>query len=146
MRRIAFKGSKRISTSLQLDRNPFGGRGVSHHLTRSETKGRQEMKDTKKDLWDLLEDPKPNQEHTASLISWSMNYDLKTGTPYHIFLDLIGYSANEYGSNLFDYNNVHRVLGYMELDYLADALKEYAENPQAVLDLIGAIDEAERGE
>ena len=104
------------------------------------------MKDTKKDLWDILEDPKPSQEHTASLISWSMNYDLKTGTPYHIFLDLIGYSANEYGSNLFDYNNLHRVLGYMELDYLADALKEYAENPQAVLDLIGAIDEAERGE
>ena len=104
------------------------------------------MKDTKKDLWDILEDPKPSQEHTAGLISWSMNYDLKTGTPYHIFLDLIGYSANEYGSNLFDYNNLHRVLGYMELDYLADALKEYAENPQAVLDLIGAIDETERGE
>jgi hypothetical protein len=52
----------------------------------------------------------------------------------------------EYGSNLFDYNNVHRVLGYMELDYLADALKEYAENPQAVLDFVRVIDEAERGE
>jgi hypothetical protein len=104
------------------------------------------MKDTKKDIWDLLEDPKPNQEHIAGLISWSMNYDLKTGTPYHIFLDLIGYSMEEYGSNLFDYNNVHRVLGYMELDYLADALKEYAENPQAVLDFLRVIDEAERGE
>jgi hypothetical protein len=104
------------------------------------------MKDTKKDIWDILGDVKPSQEHTAGLISWSMNYDLKTGTPYHIFLDLIGYSANEYGLSLFDYNNVHRVLGFMELDYLGDALKEYADNPQAVLDLIGAIDEAERGE
>jgi len=104
------------------------------------------MKDTKKDIWDILGDVKPSQEHTAGLISWSMNYDLKTGTPYHIFLDLIGYSANEYGSNLFDYGNVHRVLGYMEMDYLGDALKEYADNPQAVLDLIGLIDEAERSE
>jgi len=104
------------------------------------------MKDTKKDIWDLLEEAKPSQEHTAGLTSWSMNYDLKTGTPYHIFLDLIGYSANEYGSNLFDYNNVHRVLGYMEMDYLGDALKEYANNPQAVLDFIESINEAERSE
>jgi hypothetical protein len=104
------------------------------------------MKDTKKDIWDILGDVKPSQEHTAGLISWSMNYDLKTGTPYHIFLDLIGYSANEYGSNLFDYNNVHRVLGFMEMDYLGDALKEYADNPQAVLDLIELINEAERSE
>lgn len=104
------------------------------------------MNDTKKTIWDLLEDPKPSQEHTAGLISWSMNYDLKTGTPYQIFLDLIGYSMEEYGSNLFDYSNVQKVLGYMELDYLADALKEYAENPQTVLEFIGAINEAERGE
>jgi hypothetical protein len=34
----------------------------------------------------------------------------------------------------------------MELDYLGDALKEYATNPQAVLDFLGEIDEAERGE
>lgn len=99
-----------------------------------------------KTIWDLLENPNPNQENIAGLISWSMNYDLKTGTPYHIFLDLIGYSADEYGSNLFNYDNVQKVLGYMELDYLGDALKEYAENPQAVLDFIQTIDDAERGE
>jgi hypothetical protein len=51
-----------------------------------------------------------------------------------------------FGTLLFNGKNFNRVLGYMELDYLADALKEYAENPQAVLDFIGAIDEAERGE
>ena len=104
------------------------------------------MNDTKQTIWDLLENPKPNQEQTAGLISWSMNYDLKTGTPYHLFLDLIGYSAENYGTPLFDLNNVQKVLGYMELDYLGDALKEYAENPQAVLAYIEAIDEAERGE
>ena len=146
MRRIAFKGTKGISTSLQLDRNPFGGRGVSHHLTRSATKGRQEMNDTKQTIWDLLENPKPSQEHTAGLISWSMNYDLpSTGTPYLLFLDLIGYSAENYGQPLFNLANVQKVMGFMELDYLADALKEYAENPQAVLDFIQAIDNADRG-
>ena len=104
------------------------------------------MNGTKQTIWDLLENPKPSQEQTAGLISWSMNYELKTGTPYHIFLDLIGYSMEEYGSNLFNYSNVQNVLGFMELDYLGDALKEYANNPQEVLDFIGAIDEAERGE
>ena len=105
------------------------------------------MNNTKQTIWDLLENPKLNQEHTAGLISWSMNYDLKsTGTPYLLFLDLIGYSAENYGQPLFNLNNIQKVMGYMELDYLADALKEYAENPQAVLDFIGAIDEAERGE
>jgi hypothetical protein len=34
----------------------------------------------------------------------------------------------------------------MELDYLGEALKEYATNPQAVLEFIGEIDEIERGE
>ncbi len=104
------------------------------------------MNDTKKDIWDVLGDAKPSQKHTAGLISWSMNYDLKTGTPYHIFLDLIGYSADEYGSNLFNYTNIQRVLGFMELDYLGDALKEYAENPESVLYFIQEINEIERGE
>ena len=103
------------------------------------------MNDTKKDIWDILGDVKPSQEHTAGLISWSMNYDLKTGTPYHIFLDLIGYSMEEHGSNLFNYSNVQRVLGFMELDYLGDALKEYAENPESVLHFIQEINEIERG-
>ena len=104
------------------------------------------MNDTKQTIWDLLENPKPSQEHIAGLISWSMNYDLKTGTPYHIFLDLIGYSDDMYGTLLFNGKNFNRVLGYMELDYLGEALKEYATNPQAVLEFIGEIDELERGE
>ena len=104
------------------------------------------MNATEKTFWDLLESPKPSQEHTAGLISWSMNYDQKTGTPYHLFLDLIGYSKDNFGEPLFNLANAHKVFGFMELDYLGDALKEYAENPQAVLDFIEAIDEAERGE
>jgi hypothetical protein len=40
-----------------------------------------------------------------------MNYDQKTGTPYHIFLDLIGYSLEEYGSNLFNYTQYPQGFG-----------------------------------
>jgi hypothetical protein len=104
------------------------------------------MNDTKQTIWDLLENPPKGATETAGLISWSMNYDLKTGTPYHIFLDLIGYSDDVYGTLLFNHKDFSRVLGFMELDYLGDALKEYANNPQAVLDFLGEIDEAERGE
>jgi hypothetical protein len=34
-------------------------------------------------------------------------------------------------------------LGYMELDYLGDALKEYADNPQTVRDAIAEMLERE---
>ena len=105
------------------------------------------MNDTKQTIWDLLESPKPSQEHTAGLISWSMNYDLKsTGTPYLLFLDLIGYSEENYGQTMFNPANIQKVMGFMELDYLADALKEYAENPESVLYFIQEINEIERGE
>jgi hypothetical protein len=104
------------------------------------------MKDTKQNIWELLDNPPKQAESTADLIRWSMNYDLKTGTPYHIFLDLIGYSDDIYGTLLFDRQNFSRVLGYMELEQLGDALKEYATNPQAVLEFIGEIDDIERAE
>jgi len=103
----------------------------------------EQVEENKKTIWDLLEDPKPNVKHTAGLIDWSMNYDKKIGTPYYVFLDLIGYSMEQFGLNLFNYENIQKVLGYVELDYLGDALKEYAENPQAVLGFIEAFNEAE---
>jgi hypothetical protein len=74
-----------------------------------------------------------------------MNYDIKTGTPYHLFLDLIGYSDENYGDTLYK-GNPRNVLGFMEIDYLADALKEYATNPQEVEAWIDALTEAEAGE
>jgi hypothetical protein len=104
------------------------------------------MNKTKENMWEVLQNPPKEAENIADLILWSMNYDLKTGTPYHIFLDLIGYSDDLYGTLLFNGKNFNRVLGYMELDYLGDALKEYATNPQAVLEFIGEVDELDRGE
>jgi len=45
-------------------------------------------------------------------------------------MDLIGFSKEEFGLNLVI--DPSAVLGYLELDYLADALKEYAQNPEEV--------------
>jgi len=95
-------------------------------------------------IWELMENPPVQAVNTSALLEWSMNFDHKLGaTPYTIFLDLIGYSADQYGAPLSSLDEVHRVLGYMELDYLGDALKEYADNPKAVLQFIQDIQTAE---
>ena len=98
---------------------------------------------THKSFWDLIENPPANVCEVTNLVHWSMNYDGRQGTPYHLFLDLIGYSHEEFGENLYK-GNPRNVLGFMELDYLGDALKEYATNPQEVEDWINLLMEAER--
>lgn len=95
-----------------------------------------------KTVWDLYENPPKEAAETSALAEWSLNYDHKTGNPYQIFLDLIGYSHENYGENLFG-GKFSQVLGFMELDYLADALKEYANNPTAVLNFVAELQELE---
>jgi hypothetical protein len=65
------------------------------------------------------------KEYTSikDLYDWSMNYDYPT--PYSVFLDLIGYSRDELGTALVA-DITKAPLGYLELDYLADALSEIA--------------------
>lgn len=91
-----------------------------------------------------LEDNAPEwAEHTIALASWSRgNYDYRR-SPYLLFLDLIGYSEEEYGQNFITDHS--KVLGYLEMDYLADALKEYAKRPLDITDLIGKHAELEIG-
>jgi len=60
----------------------------------------------------------------SSLYEWSLNYEAGK-KPYSIFLDLIGYSHEQLGVALFS-GDFNQVLGYLELDYLADALKVIA--------------------
>jgi hypothetical protein len=60
----------------------------------------------------------------CGLYSWCMNYEYPS--PFTYFLDLIGYSDEMAGENLADWSKVSTNLQYLELDYLADALKEYA--------------------
>ena len=95
-----------------------------------------------KGFWDLIETPAANVVEVTNLIHWSMNYDTRKGTPYHLFLDLIGYSHEHFGDTLIK-GNPANVLGFLEMDYLGDALKEYANNPQAVCDWIALLMEAE---
>ena len=100
---------------------------------------------TRKSFWDLIETPADNVCEVTNLIHWSMNYDGRKGTPYHLFLDLIGYSQENFGDTLFK-GNPRDVLGFLEIDYLGDALKEYANNPQAVEDWIDLLMETEQAE
>ena len=65
---------------------------------------------------------------TEALFEWSQNFDFPN--PASLFLDLIGWSEEELGDRLC--RDKQPILGYLELDYLADALKEYAKHPWVV--------------
>lgn len=96
---------------------------------------------TKQDVWSLLEEANSTPvEPIASLYHWSLNFDAGQ-TPFTAFLDIIGWSQEQYGDNLYDWKNVQ--IGYMELDYLADALKFYADRPQEATDFFEKILELE---
>lgn len=93
------------------------------------------------DLWEFLEQEAPHAEHTKHLFQWSLNYD-HGQRPFDLFLDLIGYSEEQYGTNLHsgDYGST---IGYVEADYLADALKEWADHPQRVEAWVSSLMECE---
>lgn len=86
--------------------------------------------------WDLYENPRTGAEETTALFEWSRNYDAGKG-PATVFLALIGYE----GVSLT--LGEAWVMGYLELDYIADALKEYAKNPEWVMKAIEELLEAE---
>jgi hypothetical protein len=88
-----------------------------------------------KTFWELIETPADNVADVTELIHWSMNYDIRTGTPYHLFLDLIGYSFENFGERLYQ-GEPSAVLGSLEMDKIGRALIEYSSNPQAVEDWI----------
>jgi hypothetical protein len=93
------------------------------------------------DVWEFLDEETKNAENVRALVNWSMNYDVRTGTPYQVFLDLIGYSDEHFGESLV--KNPSKVLGYLEIDELGNALKEYAKNPEDVLKWIEQLDNIE---
>lgn len=76
----------------------------------------------------------------AELVEWSWNYDYKTGTPFWAFLDIIGYSDEEYGSKL---NPEEFCLDYASADSFADCLKLWAIRPDDVYDFITKIQNAD---
>ncbi len=80
------------------------------------------------DLWTLLDDPPDGLAGIADLYSWSLNYEARTGSPFGLYLDLIGWSLDELGESLTDLARLP--LGYVELDKLTAALAEYVSQPQ----------------
>jgi hypothetical protein len=73
-----------------------------------------------------------------ALYNWGLNYDQESN-PFAFFLDLIGYSEQELGFKLVP----NAVLGYVELDYLADALKEFVNRPLDAETFIEALMDAD---
>lgn len=85
---------------------------------------------TDKDIWQLLEESAPQGcEAVQDLYSWSLNYDAGKG-PFSLFLDLIGWSDENFGEPIYSLKDAS--LGYMELSKLADALKDYSDQPHDV--------------
>ena len=60
------------------------------------------------------------------LFDWSSNFDCGKN-PYCIFLDLIGFSEEEYGEEMFTYTgkSFSQILGYKELCLLSAALRVF---------------------
>lgn len=98
------------------------------------------METQEKTLEQVLRDGEERFPHIVALYEWSLNYRTGEG-PITLFLDLIGYTVEEIGETLYD--PMKAGLGYLELDYLADALKEYATIGQDAYDFAVKIVNAE---
>lgn len=81
-------------------------------------------------LWDFLETENPHTEHTNRLFQWGLNYDNRN-SPWMLFLDIIGYSQEQYGSNLHK-GEYAASIGFLEADYLGRALIEWSDRTQQV--------------
>lgn len=79
-------------------------------------------------VWEFLEeDTEGVLEGIRDLANWSTNYTDGL-TPLGVFLDLVGYSAEHFGESLV--SDPSEVLGWHEFGLLADALRDYANNPR----------------
>lgn len=70
----------------------------------------------------------------CELYQWSQNYEFPS--PMSYFLDLIGYSKNEFDDTLGDWQNVTDKINLWELAYIADALLEYTKNSEPAYEAI----------
>ena len=91
-------------------------------------------------IWRMLEETAPaGCEAVQNLYSWSLNYDAGKG-PFTLFLDLIGWSDENIGENLYVGSYP---IGYVEAGKLAAALTEYADRPLEVTEYVDALLDAE---
>jgi hypothetical protein len=90
-------------------------------------------------VWEYVEAAPAFVGAIAELWSWSLNYAHNDPRrPFPLFLDLVGYSQEQYGFGLSSWNNGENYrqnncpegLGWIELDKLGKALLEYADRPR----------------
>ena len=98
------------------------------------------METQERTLEQVLEEGEDRFPHIAGLYQWSTNYEAGK-TPFTLFIDLVGYTQEQYGEALYNLDKPQ--LGYLELDYLGDALKEYATIGQDAYDFVVNILDAE---
>ena len=94
-------------------------------------------------VWEFLEKPHRFDRYVGevqALYSWGLNCN-REANPFLVFLDLIGWSKENFGADLVVRELGY--LGYLELDYLADALKEYAQSPHEVTQWISELMQTE---
>jgi len=98
--------------------------------------------ETTTSVWEFLERPDDRAPEAHDLYRWGLNCE-RNSNPFLVFLDLIGWSEENYGQHLVLGESKHEGrrkqhlsdvmhLGYMELDYLGRALMAYALNPRRV--------------
>jgi hypothetical protein len=92
-------------------------------------------------LDELIENPPVNCENVRDLYTWSTNYDYETGTPFMEYLDLIGYSDNEFGEKM---NKPKFEVDYESAYQLGLALVSWSMRPEDVNNYVTALMEAER--
>jgi len=85
--------------------------------------------------YELLETPPAYCEPIARLWSWSENYQYPS--PATLFLDLIGYSEEEFGERLC--TDKTPAIGYLEAGMLGEALTAFSDRPSQVCDYIRAL-------
>lgn len=98
---------------------------------------------TREDIWTLLEQDAPEGcTAVQDLYSWSLNFDAGKG-PFSLFVDLIGWSDENFGTPIYAGNDPATGLGYVELSKLGAALVEYSDRPGRVRDYVDQLINAE---
>ena len=100
-------------------------------------------------IWEYVEEAPAYVGNIAQLWSWSLNYDWgDSRRPFPLFLDLIGFSQEHYGSKCSVWGVTDGVegLGWIELDLLGKALCEYSDRPHDCDMWLVGLDESERND
>ena len=84
----------------------------------------------------LLETEGEKMAAILDLFQWSTNHEHPT--PWVFFLDLIGYSEENFGQTLYEGTAIYG--SHIDLDYIADAIKCWAVRPDAVHNLIHKLE------